>query len=177
MRKIVYGCMIAATLIACGKSPAPQQNPAPAPQPTVVQAPTAPQPSVAPVPPKPTLEVKLASVGNSMAFDITSLTASAGQPVHVLFTNKSNMSTMGHNWALVKPGTEASVALKGLQRGEKAGYVDVTDHDMLAFTPMAKAGETTEVTFNAPDEPGVYPYICTFPGHYMMMKGKLTVTP
>lgn len=177
MKKILISCAAVMVLVGCGKSPTPQQNVVP--QPTVAQTPVAPAPapSVAPAPPKPTLEVKLASVGNSMAFDTTSLTAAVGQPVHVVFTNKSNMSTMGHNWALVRPGTEASVALKGLQRGEKAGYVDVTDHDMLAFTPMAKAGETVEVTFNAPDEPGVYPYICTFPGHYVMMKGKLTVTP
>ena len=29
--------------------------------------------------------------------------------------------------------------------------------------------------FNAPKEPGIYPYICTFPGHWMMMKGEMKV--
>lgn len=184
MKKIVYACVFAA-LVACGKSPAPQQNPAP--QPTVEQVPVAPAPtpSAAPVPSKPTLEVQVASVGEQMLFDKTALTASAGQPVHLVFVNKSHSTTMQHNWALVKPGTEASVAEKGLLCSGKGAYrcpsgvnyVDTSDTNLLAFTPQAKAGETVEVTFNAPEEPGVYPYICTFPGHYMMMKGKLTVTP
>ncbi|MGH7283704.1 MAG: plastocyanin/azurin family copper-binding protein, partial [Polyangiaceae bacterium] len=30
-------------------------------------------------------------------------------------------------------------------------------------------------TFTAPG-PGKYPYICTYPGHYMTMKGTLEVT-
>jgi uncharacterized cupredoxin-like copper-binding protein len=52
----------------------------------------------------------------------------------------------------------------------------VSDHDMLVHMPLAKPGESSEVTFTAP-EPGKYPYICTVPGHYMMMKGVLTITP
>jgi azurin len=30
--------------------------------------------------------------------------------------------------------------------------------------------------FFAPDEPGDYPYICTFPGHWRVMKGVMKVT-
>ena len=41
---------------------------------------------------------------------------------------------------------------------------------------LAAGGETVDVTFVAP-EPGTYPFICTMPGHYIMMKGKLIVTP
>jgi azurin len=80
-----------------------------------------------------------------------------------------------HNWVLVKPGTEATVAAAGLKLGEAAGYIDVRDKDMLVHTDLAKAGDSTDVTFTAP-APGDYPYICTFPGHYLMMKGVLTVT-
>jgi azurin len=90
--------------------------------------------------------------------------------------NNATMSTLPHNWVLVKPGTEASVAAAGLKLGDQAGYLDVTNKNALVHTPMAKPGESSEVTFTAPD-PGTYPYICTVPGHYMMMKGVLTVTP
>ena len=119
----------------------------------------------------------MSSVGNQMAFDKTTLTLPAGAEVHLTLKNTATVATLPHNWVLVKTGTEASVAAAGLKRGEPAGYVDVIDRDMLAFTPLAKPGETTEVTFTAPSEPGTYPYICTMPGHYMMMKGVLTVTP
>jgi azurin len=143
-------------------------------------APPAPIPAAPAVstPPKPAqhVELTIASVANTMTYDKTTLTAPSGAEVHLVFTNHSNMTTLPHNWALVKPGTEASVAAAGLKRGEGAGYIDVLNHDILAHTPMAKQGETSEVTFTAP-EAGTYPYICTVPGHYMLMKGVFTVTP
>ncbi len=47
---------------------------------------------------------------------------------------------------------------------------------ILAHTPMSTPGETVQVTFTAPSEPGTYRYICTYPGHYVMMQGTMTVT-
>jgi azurin len=144
-------------------------------------APTAPaaEPSAA-EPPKPArqhVELQIASVGNTMTFDKTSLSVPAGAEVHLVFKNNATMTVLPHNWMLVKPGTEASVAAAGLKLGEMAGYFDVNDKDILAHTPLTKPGESSEVTFIAPEQPGKYPYICTVPGHYMMMKGTLTVTP
>jgi azurin len=139
-------------------------------------APAAPKQEVVPPKPAEKVELQIASVANTMAFDKTKLTVPAGAEVHLTFKNNSTITTLPHNWALVKPGTEAAVAAAGLKYGEKAGYMDVSDHDVLAFTPMAKPGESSDVTFTAPGA-GTYPYICTIPGHYMMMKGVLTVTP
>jgi azurin len=128
--------------------------------------------------PKPVqhVDLEIASVANTMAFDKTALRVPTGAEVHLVFKNNSTMTTLPHNWALVNPGTEASVAAAGLKYGDKAGYIDVFNHDTLVHTPLAKQGETSEVTFTAP-APGTYPYICTVPGHYMLMKGVLTVTP
>jgi azurin len=39
---------------------------------------------------------------------------------------------------------------------------------------MLGGGETTTIAFTAPAA-GTYDYICSFPGHYGMMKGKLIV--
>ena len=110
-----------------------------------------------------------------MTFDKTALTVPAGAEVRLVLKNTATVATMPHNWVLVKPGTEASVALAGVKL-DQAGYVDVRNHDMLAHTVQAKPGGTIDVTFTAP-EAGTYPYICTTPGHYMSMKGVLTVTP
>ncbi len=171
MKTLWIACVSAMLCMACGKSTSH------APPPPVV---TAPAPTVAapaePVKPAlPTLVVHISAVGNTMTFDLKEINAQAGQTVTVILVNHSTMSTMAHNWVLIKPGTAASVAARGLKMGEQAGYVDVTDHDMLAHTPMAKAGETVEVTFTAPEEAGSYDYICSFPGHYLMMKGKFIV--
>ena len=168
-------------LVACSKasasdnqSPTMLQPPAPASLALVIPT-AAPQPSVAEAPAV-RVELQLATVANTMTFDKTSLTVPAGAEVHLVLKNNATMSTLPHNWALVRPGTEASVAAAGLKVGEKAGYLDARDSNVLVHSPMAKPGETTEFTFTAP-EPGKYPYICTVPGHYMMMKGVLTVTP
>jgi azurin len=145
---------------------------APAPTPSAAPA-SAPSASAKPVE---HVELALQSVANTMAYDKTKLTVPAGAEVHLTLKNNSTMATLPHNWVLVKPGTEASVAAAGLKLGEPAGYFDVTDKDALAHTPLAKPGTTVEVTFTAPP-PGNYPYICTVVGHYVMMKGVLTVTP
>jgi uncharacterized protein len=153
-----------ATLIPTAQAAATQSAPEPAtPPPVAKQAQH--------------VDVEIASVGNTMTFDKTALSVPVGAEVHLTFKNNAPPGVLAHNWVLVKTGTEASVAAAGLKLGEKAGYLDVSDHDVLAFTPLAKPGESTEVTFTAPDQAGKYPYICTFPGHYMMMKGVLTVTP
>jgi azurin len=165
----------------CGKAKADPSKETATPIPTTQAeiAPAAPKPEAVPVePPKPAqhVELQIASQANTMTFDKTALTVPAGAEVHLVFKNNATMSTLPHNWVLVKPGTEASVAAAGLKLGDQAGYFDVRDKDALVHTPMAKPGESSEVTFTAPD-PGTYPYICTVPGHYMMMKGVLTVTP
>jgi azurin len=143
------------------------QAPAPPPQPAT------PPPAAKPVQ---HVEIQIASLANTMTFDKKELSVPTGAEVHLTFKNNATSSVLGHNWVLVNPGTEASVAAAGLKLGEPAGYLDVRDKDVLANTPLAKPGETVEVTFTAPD-PGKYAYVCTFPGHYMMMKGVLTVTP
>ena len=150
-------------------------TPNPMPTPTQV-APTTPEPTVAPKAVQ-HVELTIASVANTMAYDKTKLSVPAGAEVHLTLKNNATMATLPHNWVLVKPGTEASVAAAGLKLGEPAAYFDGRDKDALAHSPMAKPGESTDVTFTAPTEPGDYPYICTYPGHYMMMKGVLTVTP
>jgi azurin len=173
---------VALVLTACGKgsdvhptettgSATAAQTPSVAPKPE-----PKPEPTVAPKPVQ-HVDLALTSVANTMAFDKIKLTAPAGAEVHLTLKNNATVATLPHNWVLVKPGTEAAVAAAGLKLGEPAGFFDVRDKDALAHIPMAKPGETTEGTFTAPTEPGDYPYICTYPGHYMMMKGVLTVTP
>jgi azurin len=174
--------IVLAVASGCGKG---QSDAAPAstaaavvPAPSAAPPPKAPEPvPTASAKPVQHVELEIASVSNTMTFDKTKLSAPAGAEVHLVFKNNATMSTLPHNWVLVKPGTEAAVAAAGLKMGEQAGYVDVRDHDLLANSPQAKPGQSVEVTFNAPDQAGDYPYICSTPGHYVMMKGVLTVTP
>ncbi len=125
---------------------------------------------------KGTAEIALGTVGETMAYDQTAFTVQAGQKVHVVLANHATSQAMKHNWVLVKPGAEADVANGGVAAGEGSGYLKQGDANVLAFTSLSQPGGQVEVTFVAPAA-GSYPFICTFPGHYMMMKGTLTVTP
>jgi azurin len=165
-----------ATHLACSKPDSEERSAAtPAPEPT-----TAPRAestaSATAVRPGGPVELAIQSVGNTMMYDKSALTVPTAAVVHLVLKNNSTMAAVPHNWVLVKPGAEARVANGAMKYGEPAGYINLANPDMLEHTPLAKAGETAEVTFTAP-APGTYPYICTVPGHYMMMKGVLTVTP
>jgi azurin len=119
-------------------------------------------------------EVEVSSVGDSMAFDTTTLTLQAGHSVHLVFHNKAKMEMMTHDWFLAKQGTCDAVALAGFQKGEKAGYMDVSNKNLVAWTPVAHPGQTVETTFDAP-EPGTWCAACSINGHWMAMKQTVVV--
>ena len=116
--------------------------------------------------------LEIASKGEELLFDKDKLEASAGSKITLKF--KNNSSTLTHNWVLVKPGTVDAVAADGLTAGEVKGYLKENDDRVIAHTNMVKPGETASVTFDSPAA-GVYPYVCSFPGHSVLMKGTLTI--
>lgn len=178
--RLITACTLAIALAGCSK-PAPGKKilggPLTAAAATLVKG-AAPSPAPAPaapaLPATKRVELEIGTAAGTMAFDKTTLTVPAGSEVHLVVKN-AKPGLLAHNWVLVNPGTEAAVAASGLSVGPAGNYI-TPGPDVLAFTPLAQPGSSSEVTFNAPP-PGTYPYICSFPGHYMMMKGTLTVTP
>lgn len=118
--------------------------------------------------------IDIGSKGEELAFDKTELTVSAGQTVTIRF--KNNSAVQQHNWILVKGGEAeaANIANAGLSAGPAANYLPADKSNIIAETPLANANETVEVTFTAPAA-GTYLFICTVPGHYPLMQGKLVV--
>lgn len=123
-------------------------------------------------------EVLIQPVGDQMEFEQTSFTVEAGQEVTIVFENLATSQAMQHNVVVLNSDDDADVNRVGqaaLEAGEANEYIP-EDDAILAYTPLAQPGETVRVTFTAPSEPGTYRYICTFPGHYMVMQGTMTVT-
>ncbi|WP_322814418.1 plastocyanin/azurin family copper-binding protein [Chloroflexus sp.] len=118
--------------------------------------------------------IEIGSKGEELAFDKTELTVSAGQTVTIRF--KNNSAVQQHNWILVKGGEAeaAAIANAGLSAGPAANYLPADKSNIIAESPLANGNETVEVTFTAPAA-GTYLYICTVPGHYPLMQGKLVV--
>jgi azurin len=60
--------------------------------------------------------------------------------------------------------------------GQAQQYVPAIP-EVLFATTLVDPGQTLTVQFKVPDEPGDYPYVCTFPGHWRVMNGIMHVTP
>ena len=124
----------------------------------------------------PQVVLEIGTQGDSMVFDRRELTAPAGSVITVTFHNRSRLVAMDHNWILARPGSEESVVSAGVAAGAENDFVAPNDPNVIAKTSLTPRGESSSVTFPAPT-PGAYPYLCAFPGHQMVMRGTLTITP
>jgi azurin len=132
-------------------------------------APAADKPAAAAV----TLEI--GSKGDELAYDKAELTAAAGSKITLKIKNNASAASGNkHNWVLVKQGQAEAVALDGIAAGDAGGYLKAGDARVIAFSKMVESGKEESVTFDAPAA-GSYDFICTFPGHYVVMKGKLVI--
>ena len=123
-----------------------------------------------------TKTITIKTVVNEMQFDVTEFTVEAGEKVKIVFENTDFMQ---HNLLVIKPGTLEEV---GLAADKMASSPDGADKDyvpeipaVLQATILLNPDETTTLTFTAPEEPGSYPYVCTFPGHWRTMQGTMKV--
>ena len=116
---------------------------------------------------------------DAMQYDVKTIQATPGEALKVTLTAVSAMAKaeMSHNFVLLAKGTNADAFAMDAAMARDNGYMPKAKMaSVLASTKFAGGGETVEVVFNAPKEPGEYMYICTFPGHYVGgMKGKLIV--
>jgi azurin len=120
-----------------------------------------------------------AGVGNAMKFDVTTITAAPGEMIKVVLTNASDLpkTVMGHNWILLKAGTDPVAFAQVAVPEVAAGYIPAKLADkIIAHIHLLGPGESGDVVFNAPTEAGDYPFLCSFPAHCAVgMKGVLTV--
>jgi azurin len=120
-------------------------------------------------------QLQVGTKGDEIAFDQTQLAAKPGQSIRLTFKNNaSSGSRMQHSWVLTRPGAEAKVADAATKAGAEKKYIPDSP-DVLAHTSLVEPGQSQTITFSAPSAPGKYPYICTFPGHYLSMHGVLDV--
>lgn len=121
-------------------------------------------------------DITIQPVGNQMKYKQTAFSVPAGEEITLTFENTATSPAMKHNVVILDTNADDVVQRVG-QAGMAAAANDhIPDDDaVLAHTAVSDPGETVSVTFTAPSEPGKYRYICTFPGHYMMMQGTMTV--
>jgi uncharacterized cupredoxin-like copper-binding protein len=88
------------------------------------------------------------------------------------------LPALAHNVVVLKKGTAPKAFLdKASKATEETGSIPpAMNHQTIAASALVKPGESAEVTFEAPAEPGEYTFVCSFPGHFGLgMKGQLIV--
>jgi azurin len=114
-----------------------------------------------------------------MRYDTSRLVVEAGKPFEVIF---ENMDLMGHNFVIVEPGSRKAVAESAQTMNpnqlDKQGraFIPKNEKRIIAATKLVEPGEKQILNVTAPEKEGEYEYICTFPGHWMIMWGTLVVT-
>lgn len=111
---------------------------------------------------------------DGLQYDVVRFKVKPGEKVKITL---KNVSDMNHNLLIVKPGTRLKVVNAALQLAEKGPQMDYIPKisDVLWSIPLISTGQAKSVTFMAPSKPGVYPYVCTFPGHGFVMYGAMYV--
>ncbi|OYV05856.1 MAG: hypothetical protein CFE26_09385 [Verrucomicrobiales bacterium VVV1] len=120
--------------------------------------------------------LRVQAVPNQIQFAPRELRVKAGTKVRLIFDNPDLMM---HNLVLIARGAEEEVGaladkLAADPNGMAKSYIPASPK-VLHATPLVAPNGKAELIFDAPDEPGDYPYICTFPGHWRVMKGVLIV--
>jgi len=117
------------------------------------------------------------TIREQMLYDKTLIVVEAGKPVEIILINDD---AMPHNLVVLKPGAleeigQASEKMTPEPDAQGRLYVPESPKILLA-TKLVEPGQQAKLSFTAPEEPGDYPYVCTFPGHWRRMTGTLAVT-
>lgn len=116
---------------------------------------------------------------DDMKFSVTTIQAKPGERIRVVLASAGRMPkiAMAHNFVLLKKGADVDAFVQASAMARATDFIPPAQRAaVIAATGLAGANETGEVTFAAPSAPGTYPYICSFPGHYIAgMRGVLVV--
>ena len=111
-----------------------------------------------------------------MKYNKTEIRVKAGQKVKITLRHigKMNAQIMGHNVVVLNSGVDPIAFAASAATSRDTDYIPEGSTDVIAHTKMIGGGETAVIEFDAPAA-GTYDFLCSFPGHYAMMKGKFIV--
>ncbi len=121
------------------------------------------------------VEVNLTG-NDQMKYNKNEIRVRAGQTVKLTLEHVGKMekNVMGHNFVLLTQGTDINQFGQEAVQAANNDYIPQGSANVIAHTKMIGGGESVTIEFEAPAA-GTYDFICSFPGHYAVMRGKFIV--
>jgi putative heme-binding domain-containing protein len=120
--------------------------------------------------------LRVGTLTDQMLFDKDRLVVQAGKPVEFLF---ENTDIMPHNFVILQPGSLEEIGNMAEAAATQAGAMErhyvPQSNKVLLSSRLLQPRNAQRLPFVAPTAPGVYPYVCTYPGHWRRMYGALYV--
>jgi putative membrane-bound dehydrogenase-like protein len=118
--------------------------------------------------------IRIGTIPEKMMYDVKQIAVKPGKKIKLTFANPDFMP---HNILLVKPGKADEIGMKAMALGAKGFEVNYVPEssDILWASKLLDHGKEQVIEFTAPQTEGAYPYVCSFPGHHLIMRGTLIV--
>ena len=110
-----------------------------------------------------------------MQYDPVRFVVRPGSYIKLIF---SNVDDMEHNLIIGKKESRQKIvdAAFALGKNGPSTHYIPSIPEVLWSIPIVKSGDSDTLIFRSPRSTGVYPYVCTFPGHGSIMYGGIHVT-
>lgn len=112
---------------------------------------------------------------DDMRFDTDLFKVKAGEKVKLTLKNvgQQPIESMGHNAVVLDQGTDIAAFGGEAFKAKDDEYIPSTfASSIIAHTKLLGPGQSDEIEFTLP-KAGVYEFICSFPGHWGTMQGKI----
>jgi putative heme-binding domain-containing protein len=120
--------------------------------------------------------VKIGTVFERMTYDKEVVAVQAGKPVEFVLENND---LMPHNFVIVRPGALEEIGLLAEASAQQPAFAArqfvPKSPKVLLSSRLLQPRDSENLSFDAPTAPGVYPFVCTYPGHWRRMYGALYV--
>ncbi|MBY0586956.1 HEAT repeat domain-containing protein [bacterium] len=122
--------------------------------------------------------IRLATIPDRMLYDKEMIVVEMGKPVEIVF---ENTDIMPHNLVIGRPGSLEKIGIAGEQMATEPTAVErqyVPKSDQIYVSSrLLQPRDRQRISFIGPREAGVFPFVCTYPGHWRRMYGSMYVVP
>ncbi|MFC5285085.1 plastocyanin/azurin family copper-binding protein [Pedobacter alpinus] len=119
---------------------------------------------------------QISITGNDlMKYSDTLFKVKAGEVVTLKMSNVGKLpkSSMGHNFVLLKSNVDVANFATEAMSAQDTDYIPASlVNSIIEHTKLLGPGESDEITFTI-NNPGSHNFLCSFPGHYGVMKGRI----